>query len=80
MIRGPKADVENAKRQLEELVEDRKINSYTAEIHAKPEFHKFLIGRGGVNIKKVGVIEIEQSRVCLSNLCLFCSSIDTSPY
>ena len=53
VIRGPKDDVENAKKQLLELVEDRKINSYTSEIKAKPEFHKFLIGRGGVNIRKV---------------------------
>jgi len=45
--------VDNAKKQLLELVEDRKINSYTTEISAKPEFHKFLIGRGGVNIRKV---------------------------
>lgn len=55
VIRGPKDDVENAKRQLTELVEDRKINSYTAELRAKPEFHKFLIGRGGVNIRKVHI-------------------------
>lgn len=53
VIRGPKADVENAQRQLLELVEDRKINSHTAELSAKPEFHKFLIGRGGVSIRKV---------------------------
>lgn len=53
VIRGPKDDVENAKKQLLELVEDRKINSHTAELKAKPEFHKFLIGRGGVNIRKV---------------------------
>ena len=55
IIRGPKDDVENAKKQLMELVEDRKINSYTAELKAKPEFHKFLIGRGGVNIRKVSL-------------------------
>lgn len=28
-------------------------SSYTAEIRARPEHHKFLIGRSGANIKKV---------------------------
>uniref|UniRef100_A0AAQ5YLD0 Vigilin n=1 Tax=Amphiprion ocellaris TaxID=80972 RepID=A0AAQ5YLD0_AMPOC len=27
--------------------------SHTAELHAKPEYHKFLIGKGGGNIRKV---------------------------
>jgi len=26
---------------------------YSVEIHAKPKHHRFLIGRNGVNIKKV---------------------------
>jgi len=26
---------------------------YTAEVHAKPEFHGFLIGRGGSNIREL---------------------------
>uniref|UniRef100_UPI00398F70C8 vigilin-like n=1 Tax=Pristiophorus japonicus TaxID=55135 RepID=UPI00398F70C8 len=29
------------------------VNSFTAEIRAKPEYHRFLIGRGGANIRKV---------------------------
>lgn len=31
----------------------QEINSFTAEIRAKPQHHRFLIGRGGANIKKV---------------------------
>jgi len=53
VIRGPKDDVENAKKQLLELSTERKESSFTADIRAKPEYHKFLIGRGGANIKKV---------------------------
>merc|ERR1719318_431184 len=53
VIRGPVDDVENAKKQLLELTHERKESSFTAEVRAKPEYHKFLIGRGGANIKKV---------------------------
>lgn len=31
----------------------QETNSYTLEIRAKPQHHRFLIGRGGANIKKV---------------------------
>ena len=31
----------------------QKEQSYTVELKAKPEYHKFLIGRGGANIRKV---------------------------
>lgn len=53
IIRGPKDDVENAKKQLLELAAEKKESSHTAEMRAKPEYHKFLIGRGGANIRKV---------------------------
>ncbi|KAK7093511.1 hypothetical protein V1264_007247 [Littorina saxatilis] len=52
-IRGPKDDVESAKKQLLDLVNEKKDSSFTAEIRAKPQYHKFLIGRGGSNIRKV---------------------------
>lgn len=35
------------------LGEERLENSFTTEVTAKPEHHRFLIGRGGVNIRKV---------------------------
>ncbi|XP_059138756.1 vigilin-like [Physella acuta] len=53
VIRGPSADVENAKQQLLELVNERKDSSFTLEVKAKPQYHKFLIGRNGATIKKV---------------------------
>lgn len=52
-IRGPKDDVETARKQLLELVNEKKESSFTAEVRAKPQYHKFLIGRGGANIRKV---------------------------
>ncbi|XP_012680775.1 high density lipoprotein binding protein a [Clupea harengus] len=52
-IRGPAEEVEKAKRQLLSLAEEKQIKSHTAELRAKPEYHKFLIGKGGANIRKV---------------------------
>merc|ERR1719412_81983 len=52
-IRGPKEDVEKAKKMLVELSNERQLNSVSAVIRAKPEHHKFLIGRQGVNIQSV---------------------------
>lgn len=52
-IRGPKEDVERAKQQLLDLASERQLASYTVEVHAKPQHHKFLIGKSGANIKKI---------------------------
>ncbi|KAG9341559.1 hypothetical protein JZ751_019072, partial [Albula glossodonta] len=52
-IRGPAEDVEKARRQLLSLAEEKQTKSHTAELRAKPEYHKFLIGKGGGNIRKV---------------------------
>lgn len=52
-IRGPKEDVDKAKKQLLELTNEKQLSSFTGEIRAKPEHHKFLIGRNGANIRKV---------------------------
>lgn len=38
---------------MRKLAEEREVNSFTAEVNAKPEHHRFLIGRGGINIRKV---------------------------
>lgn len=52
-IRGPAEEVEKAKKQLLSLAEEKQTKSHTAELRAKPEYHKFLIGKGGGNIRKV---------------------------
>ncbi|XP_017771601.1 PREDICTED: vigilin [Nicrophorus vespilloides] len=52
-IRGPKEDVDRAKQQLLDLASERQLSSYTAEVRAKAQHHKFLIGKSGANIKKL---------------------------
>lgn len=52
-IRGPEEDVEKAKKMLMEMSNERQLNSASATVRAKPEHHKFLIGRQGVNIQKI---------------------------
>jgi len=52
-IRGPEEDVEKAKKMLLEMSNERQLNSASATVRAKPEHHKFLIGRQGVNIQKI---------------------------
>ncbi|XP_043578078.1 vigilin [Bombus pyrosoma] len=52
-IRGPKEDVEKAKQQLLELTNEKQLSSYSAEVRAKVQHHKFLIGKNGANIKKI---------------------------
>lgn len=52
-IRGPKDDVEKAKSQLLELASERQLASFTAEVRAKQQHHKFLIGKNGASIRKI---------------------------
>lgn len=52
-IRGTPEDVAKAKVQLKKLADERLEHSHTAEVHAKPEHHRFLIGRNGANISKI---------------------------
>lgn len=52
-IRGPAEDVDKAKKQLLELANQIQTTSNVEEVRAKPEYHKFLIGRGGSKIRKV---------------------------
>ncbi|CAG0883419.1 unnamed protein product [Cyprideis torosa] len=52
-IRGPKTDVQKAKKMLLEMYHDREEKSYTEEIRAKPAHHRYLIGKGGSTINKL---------------------------
>jgi polyribonucleotide nucleotidyltransferase len=52
-IRGPKDDVDRAKQQLLDLANERQLASFTAEVRAKAQHHKFLIGKNGAKIKKI---------------------------
>jgi len=53
IIRGPKEDVDRAKQQLLDLANERQLSSFTAEVRAKAQHHKFLIGKNGANVKKI---------------------------
>jgi len=53
IIRGPKDDVERAKKTLLETSDELKLSSFTAEVKAKPQHHKFLIGKNGASIRKI---------------------------
>ena len=52
VIRGPQADADKAKALLEKMAQD-KLDTHEDTIKAKPEFHRFLIGKGGAKINKI---------------------------
>lgn len=66
-IRGPKDDVEKAKLQLIELTNEKQLSSFSSEVRAKVQHHKFLIGKNGANIKKVKYMK--------TYVCMFYSKI-----
>lgn len=53
LIKGPAEDVEKAKQQLLAHANERELTSHTAQVRAKSDHHKFLIGKNGANIKKI---------------------------
>ena len=52
-IRGPSEDVEKALLRLQELSDEKQLSGHSIEVKAKPQHHKFLIGRQGINIQKI---------------------------
>lgn len=52
-IRGSKEGVAKAKKQLVELSNDKQLNNYEENLNCKYEFHKFIIGKKGLNINKI---------------------------
>ena len=52
-VRGPKDDVDKAVKMLKEMSEEKQLSGITAEIKAKPQHHKFLIGKAGIHIQKI---------------------------
>ncbi|XP_035908442.1 vigilin [Anopheles stephensi] len=53
VIRGPKEDVDRAKVQLLELANEKELSSYSVQIRAKAQHHKYLIGKNGASIRKI---------------------------
>lgn len=52
-IRGPKDDVEKCAKYLTKIVKDLAETSFMLEVPIYKQFHKFVIGKGGANIKKI---------------------------
>lgn len=52
-IRGPKDDVESCFKHLMKLVKELQESSFMLEVPIFKQFHKFIIGKGGANIKKI---------------------------
>jgi transcription antitermination factor NusA-like protein len=53
LLRGPSDDVNKAKELLLDLANDTTNSRMTAELHAKPEYHRFLIGRNGIHLREL---------------------------
>jgi transcription antitermination factor NusA-like protein len=52
-LTGLKEDVEKARTTLLEMSREKEENSYTETIEAKPQNHRFLIGKNGSNIRRI---------------------------
>ncbi|CAD6197714.1 unnamed protein product [Caenorhabditis auriculariae] len=52
-VRGPTDDVDKAVKLLTALAKDKEQNLLEETVKAKPEFHRFLIGKGGAKISKI---------------------------
>lgn len=53
VLHGPKEDVSKARGLLLEMAAQHAIENYTEELKCRPEYHKFLIGKGGSKIRKI---------------------------
>lgn len=62
-IRGTKEDVDKCTKYLQKLVKELNESSYQIEVPIFKQFHKFIIGKGGGNIKKIR--EETQTRIDL---------------
>lgn len=52
-IRGPKEDVDKCHKHLMKLVKELNESNHVLEVPIFKQFHKFVIGKGGANIRKV---------------------------
>jgi len=52
-IRGEKVDVLKAKEKLLSLAHEKELESYCVDITAKADYHRFLIGKKGVNVQRL---------------------------
>lgn len=52
-VRGPKEDVDQCHKHLMKVVKELLESSFVLEVPIFKQFHKFIIGKGGANIKKI---------------------------
>ena len=50
LLKGPPDDIKKAKQELLKLAEHQSDLSYSEEVHAKAEFHRYLVGPKGANV------------------------------
>lgn len=57
-VRGPKKDVDECCKCLTKMVKELKESSFVLEVPIYKQFHKFIIGKAGANIRKVSITHI----------------------
>jgi len=50
ILRGPREEIEKAKKELVKLAKEKNEISYSEDVPAKLEYHRFLVGRNGNNV------------------------------
>lgn len=53
VLRGPKEEVEKCSQHLSKIVQELTEENTMLEVPILKQFHKFVIGKGGANIKKI---------------------------
>ncbi|XP_045484905.1 vigilin [Pieris rapae] len=52
-LRGPQEDIEKCEKYLHKLMKEIAESSYVQEVPIFKQFHKFIIGKGGANLRKI---------------------------
>ena len=52
-LRGPKKDVDDCSKYFNKIVKEMQESSYQVKVPIFKQFHKFIIGKGGANIKRI---------------------------
>jgi len=52
-LRGPKKDVDDCKTYISRIVKDMQESSFQVKVPIFKQFHKYIIGEGGANIRRI---------------------------
>lgn len=50
ILKGPREEIEKAKKELHKLAKEKNEISYSEDVPAKLEYHRFLVGKNGNNV------------------------------